>query len=227
MTPTTPLFKALIFDWDGTLSDSLPRIVSCLQAAAAAVNLPVPSPAAAQDIVGLGLQEALELLFPGIETAQVRLLRESYGGHFRRADREPSPFFAGVLEVLTALKERGFLLAVATGKSRNGLDRALAATGLNGFFDATRCADETAAKPDPAMLLSLLEQFALAPHEALMIGDTTYDMAMAERVGMPRLAVAYGAHDSARLLSYQPLACVTSFADIAVMLRCDAEMLER
>lgn len=208
------MFKALIFDWDGTLCDSLSRIVSCLQAAATDNGLPMPSVAAAQDIVGLGMREALELLFPGIGAEQIRRLRESYGGHFIRAEREPSPFFPGVRETLAALRERGFLLAVATGKSRAGLDRALAATGLGEFFHATRCADETAAKPDPAMLLALLDEFALAPEQALMIGDTTFDMAMAAQLNMPRLAVAYGAHDPARLLAYRPLACLTRFSDI-------------
>ncbi len=213
-------FKALIFDWDGTLCDSLSRIVSCLQAAATENGLPAPSVAAAQNIVGLGMREALEQLFPGIGAAQIRRLRESYGGHFMRAEQQPSPFFPGVRETLAMLRERGFLLAVATGKSRAGLDRALAATGLGEFFNATRCADETASKPDPAMLLALLDEFAVAPEQALMIGDTTFDMAMAARANMPRLAVAYGAHDPARLLAYRPLACLAHLSDIrSIVLR--------
>ncbi|MGK2915556.1 MAG: HAD family hydrolase, partial [Porticoccaceae bacterium] len=156
--PSVVTPRMLIFDWDGTLCDSLQRIATCLQLAARDVSLPVPSLSAAKDIVGLGMHEALEQLFPGIGRDAVRALRESYAGHFVREDAVPSPFFPGVKEGLERLREQDFLMAVATGKSRKGLDRTLQSLGLMGFFDATRCADETASKPDPAMLVSLLDE---------------------------------------------------------------------
>lgn len=206
--------RLVIFDWDGTLCDSLNRIAYCLQLAARDVGLPVPSVSAAKAIVGLGMREALEQLFPGIGGEGILALRESYGGHFVREDRESSPFFPGVRDSLERLREQGFLIAIATGKTRKGLDRSLQSLDLVEFFDATRCADETASKPDPAMLVSLLEEHALSPDHALMVGDTTFDMAMAQRLNMPRLAVSYGAHSTERLLSYSPLACVDDFREI-------------
>ena len=198
----------LIFDWDGTLSDSVQRIGYCLRLAAHDQQLPIPSPEAAREIVGLGMREALEQLFPGIESDQVTRLRDSYAEHFVREDAEPSPFFPGALEALEHFREQGFILAVATGKSRKGLDRVLAKLEMSDFFHATACADETASKPDPLMLSTLLNAQSLAPEAAMMIGDTVFDMAMAQEIAMPRLAVSYGAHHATRLLTYDPIACV-------------------
>lgn len=204
----------LVFDWDGTLCDSLERIVYCLQLAAEDSNLPVPLKDQTRDIVGLGLREAFEQLFPGTDAAEITVLRENYAKHFRREDAEPSRLYPGVPETLEELRDQGFIMAVGTGKSRAGLDRVLASTGMNGFFHSTRCADETASKPDPLMLNSLLGEHALSAGQAIMVGDTTFDMEMAQRSGMPRVAVSYGAHDLHRLLPYQPLACLDRFDDI-------------
>lgn len=198
----------LIFDWDGTLCDSVQRIADCLQLAAQDHQLPVPDLEAAREIVGLGMREALEQLFPGIASDLILGLRDSYAGHFVREDAVPSPFFPGAREALERLREEGFILAVATGKSRRGLDRVLAKLEMSNFFHATRCADETASKPDPLMLESLLAERGLKPDKSVMIGDTVYDMAMAQQIDMPRLAVSYGAHDAQRLLRYDPLACI-------------------
>lgn len=206
--------ELLIFDWDGTLCDSLSRIALCLQLSAADVGLPEPSLAAAKNIVGLGLDEVMRELFPGVDSAMTANLRSAYSAHFIREDSTPSAFFPGVIEHLEKLRDQGFTLAVATGKSRKGLDRVLDAVDMAGFFHSTRCADETASKPHPAMLFSLLEEFDVAPEAALMVGDTTYDMEMARTAKVPRLAVSYGAHSRERLLTYQPIACIDRFESI-------------
>ena len=204
----------LIFDWDGTLCDSLSRIALCLQLSAADVGLPEPSLEAAKNIVGLGLDEVMKELFPGVDSAMTANLRTAYSAHFIREDSTPSAFFPGVRKHLEKLRDQGFTLAVATGKSRKGLDRVLDAVDMAGFFHSTRCADETASKPHPAMLFSLLEEFDVAPEAALMVGDTSYDMEMARTAEVPRLAVSYGAHSRERLLAYQPIACIDSFESI-------------
>jgi len=206
--------ELLIFDWDGTLCDSLSRIALCLQLSAADAGLPEPSLAAAKNIVGLGLDEVMIELFPGVDSATTAKLRASYSAHFIREDSTPSAFFPGVREHLEKLREQGFSMAVATGKSRKGLDRVLDAVDMTNFFHSTRCADETASKPHPAMLFSLLDEFKVASEAALMIGDTSYDMEMARTAEVPRLAVSYGAHSRERLLAYQPVACIDEFAAI-------------
>ena len=204
----------LIFDWDGTLCDSLSRIAYCLQLAADDNSLPVPSLEAARDIVGLGLREALEQLFPGIESTMVDKLRDSYATHFVREDAEPSSLFPGARLALERFREQGYLLAVATGKSRRGLDRVLGALEMTSLFDASSCADETASKPDPLMLQTLLAGSSVTPGAAIMVGDTVYDMAMARAISMPRLAVSYGAHSVERLLDYDPIACIDHCSEL-------------
>ncbi len=209
----------LIFDWDGTLCDSLHRIAYCLQLAADEVGLPVPTVEAAKDIIGLGLYEALTQLFPGIDSGEVQQLRNSYAGHFRRVDQTPSPLFADVERSLVDLRDQGYVLAVATGKSRAGLDRVLQALSMKNLFHSTRCADETASKPDPLMLQSLLEEYGLPTQQAIMVGDTTFDMEMAQRAGVPRIAVSYGAHSHERLARHHPLACIDRFIDFEKTLK--------
>ena len=217
----------LIFDWDGTLCDSLERIVQCLQLAARGQGLEPPGERAAREIVGLGLDEAMRVLFPDVDADGRERLREDYSRHFRSLDALPSPLFPRVRETLLELGDAGFILSVATGKSRAGLDRVLKALDMTDFFHSSRCADETASKPDPLMLHALLEEHGLAAHQALMVGDTTYDMAMAHKAGMPRLAVSYGAHALERLLAYEPLAHVDRFADIApLVLNTDLRLFE-
>ncbi|WP_461518116.1 HAD family hydrolase [Porticoccus sp.] len=206
--------KLLVFDWDGTLCDSLSRIVLCIRCAAEEVGLPAPTDDASRDIVGLGLVDALETLFPGIGREQIFAMRDSYSRHFVEFDQEPSPFFDGVFETLESLREEGYLLTVATGKSRRGLDRVLRARGLTDFFHGSRCADETAGKPDPKMLLELMAEFRVPPLSTLMVGDTEYDLAMAVSAGTPSVAVSYGAHHHDRLLQYRPLACIAQFSEL-------------
>lgn len=206
--------KLLIFDWDGTLCDSLSRISQCLQLAAVDLGLTPPDPEDAKQIVGLSLADVLSVLFPDVDAAGLQALSENYSRHFVELDAEPSPFFPEVEASLQLFRERGHRLTVATGKSRRGLDRVFRARGLTEFFHGSRCADETASKPNPRMLLELLDEFDMKPEEALMIGDTAFDMEMAERANVPRIAVAYGAHAPEQMTKYKPLLCAGSFSEV-------------
>ena len=203
----------LIFDWDGTLSDSTAKIIRCLQQAAKSAGVRVCSDDAIMNIIGLGLPECMEVLYPELLQTQQDEVRRHFSEHFTREDQTPSPFFDGVHEGLQLLRDQGHLLTVATGKSRQGLDRVLKKLQLDNFFHGSRCADETASKPDPTMLRELLDEFAVSNHEAIMIGDTEYDMSMAKQLEMPRVAVSYGAHKLARLQKFEPLICVDHFSE--------------
>ncbi|TQV73480.1 HAD-IA family hydrolase [Exilibacterium tricleocarpae] len=203
-----------IFDWDGTISDSTGRIIDCVQRAAADSGLEPLADDAIKDIIGLGLKEALERLYPGAGEERRQLLTSSYARHFVAADQTPSPFYPGVRATLEQLLRDGHQLAVATGKSRRGLDRILANTQLQDFFHGSRCADETASKPHPQMLCELLDEFDVDPAAAVMVGDTEYDMEMARQLDMPRIAVSYGAHHIDRLRGYDPVLCVDYFEEI-------------
>lgn len=204
----------LIFDWDGTLCDSTGRIAHCMQLAAREVGLPVLPTEVIRNIIGLGMVEALTLLYPGIAPSAIQAMREAYSRRYLECDATPSPFFEGVEETLNGLRDEGYTLTIATGKSRRGLDRVLNSMGLKTFFHGSRCADETESKPSPRMLLELMTDFNRVVDEALMVGDTEYDMEMAERAGMARIAVSYGAHEADRLRKYTPLLCVDRFPDI-------------
>ncbi|MAT52361.1 MAG: HAD family hydrolase [Porticoccaceae bacterium] len=206
--------KLIIFDWDGTLSDSLSRIVECLQVSAQEVGLTPPSHSEGREVIGLGLTEALATLFPDLAGDAIAALRQCYSRNYVRLDRLPASFYPGVRNTLDVLKERGFRLAMATGKSRRGFDRVVEAHGLTGYFDASRCADETASKPDPRMLLELLGMFDCPPEAALMIGDTEFDMAMAATAGVSRVGVDYGAHHPDRLRRYDLVACLARFPEL-------------
>lgn len=208
------MLKLLIFDWDGTLCDSIARIAQSIRYAAAEVGLVSPSENDAKEIVGLGLTEALERLFPEIKRNQIVAMCESYSRYFSELDHNPSPFFAGAKTTLIELKEEGYFIAVATGKSRRGLDRVLKAHNMSHFFHSSRCADETAGKPDPKMINELLCEFGVSPEQALMVGDTEFDMAMAVKAGTPCLGVSYGAHAVDRLYQYKPIACIDHFPEV-------------
>lgn len=210
--------RVLIFDWDGTLMDSADQIVHCMQLAADECKVEPPSAAAVEAIIGLGLPEALEKLFPDLSPTRRHLIRTRYAWHFVAGTGGESRMFPGAREMLFKLKSRGYRMAVATGKSRMGLDRVLQKTGLNDFFHATRCADETASKPDPLMLEQLLQRFKAQPENALMIGDTTYDLEMAQRIDMPRIGVTYGVHTDADLLLFEPLAIMDDIETLAAWL---------
>lgn len=211
MSTDTPL---IIFDWDGTLMDSEARIVSCLQSAFSAVHLPPPTRAAVRDIIGLALAEAITHLLPTAPESVRAQIFAHFRHHYLVADTTPTQLFPGALDLLNDLNARGYLLAVATGKGRRGLDQALAETGCAKFFAYTRCADESRSKPHPQMLLDIFARLGCTPECSLMIGDTEYDMLMAQATGTRALAVSYGSHPRERLLLHPVLACVDSMAEL-------------
>jgi phosphoglycolate phosphatase len=206
--------KLIVFDWDGTLMDSECKIVNCIAAAAADCGVPDPGPAASRNIIGLGLKEAMHLLFPLVDQEKQDAITERYRQHFLQHDQTAALLFPGVAEGLKNLAQRGYLLAVATGKSRRGLQRVLAETNLGHLFAVTRCADEAFSKPHPKMLEDILAFTGMTSDQALMVGDTVYDMQMAQNARMARLAVSYGVHKREQLLEHTPLACVNSFQEV-------------
>lgn len=211
-------FPLLVFDWDGTLMDSEARIVGCLQAAARDAGLPVLDEARARNIIGLGLREAFYALFPDVRDDQHERLAAAYRHHFLGNSEITSELFPGVAETLAALRGQGYLLAVATGKGRQGLNHVLEQTGCTSLFHTSRCADETISKPHPQMLLEIMEELEVEPGRTLMVGDTEYDMQMAKQAGVAALAVSYGVHSRERLLGHGPLGCLDRIGDLPVWL---------
>jgi phosphoglycolate phosphatase len=207
-------YALLVFDWDGTLIDSAAAIAESIQLAARDLGLEVPDRARASHVIGLGLEDALRFAVPELPGARYPEFVAQYRRHFLAREDSMAPF-PGVRELLGRLSERGHLLAIATGKSRRGLDRALGACGLEPLFAATRCGDESRPKPDPAMLLELLAALAVPAGQALMIGDTSHDLEMAHNAGVDALAVAYGAHPHEGLRVLRPRACVPSVEALA------------
>ena len=200
----TRKFDLIAFDWDGTLFDSTQIIVRCIQAAVCDVGGKEPTQKAAAYVIGLGLMQALAHAAPDVPPEKYPELGARYRHHYDRHLNDLS-LFAGVLPLLDALKARGHLLAVATGKSRRGLDEALQSVELKGVFDSSRTADETAGKPDPLMLHELMAQFDLPADRILMIGDTTHDLQMALNAGCPSVGVSYGAHEPDAFTVLNPL----------------------
>jgi phosphoglycolate phosphatase len=213
-----PDYELLIFDWDGTLSDSIGRIVEAMQAAAHLAGRPVRDDVAIKGIIGLGLPEAIRTLYPDITANDLIDFRQHYADHYMAMDVEPSRLFEDVHESLDAFRAEGYQLAVATGKARRGLDRVLKAHGWTDFFDATRAADETASKPDPLMLNQILQQCGVRPEKALMIGDASFDLMMARNAGMDSVAVGYGAQPLDSLLEYQPRLAIKHFSELRTWL---------
>jgi phosphoglycolate phosphatase len=214
-------FELLVFDWDGTLMDSAEIIVDSIQRACSDLGLRVPDDAAARHIIGLGLKDALSTLVPELPAGEYGRLAERYR-HYYLARDQSIPLFDGAPEALRVLNERGFLLAVATGKSRAGLNRALANTGLAPYFHASRCADECFSKPHPAMLQEIMGELGVAPARTLMIGDTTHDLQMAANAGVAGLAALYGAHPREDLEALGPLAAAASIAELRAWLEAHA-----
>ena len=210
-------YPLIAFDWDGTLFDSAGSIVRCIQAAVQEAGGKPPSDAAARHVIGLGLQQALQMAAPDVPAARQPVLIEAYRRHYR-AHMHDITLFAGVPELLAELKDRGHLLAVATGKSRAGLNEALSAVGLHHLFDATRTADQTAGKPDPLMLHELMHELAAAPAQTLMVGDTTHDLLMARHAACPAVAVSYGAHGTEGFAALSPLYTAQSVAALRTWL---------
>jgi len=203
-------YDLLVFDWDGTLIDSAAHIAVSLQAAFRDLGLRVPSDEAARHVIGLGLEDTLRYLDPSLEPGRYQEVVDRYRTHFLAGDQIVE-LFPAVAKGIPVLHQAGYLMAVATGKSRRGLDRSLLATGLNSYFHASRCADEGFPKPNPDMLYEIMRMLGAAPERTLMIGDTTHDLQMAQNAGVAAVAVAHGAHASANLESMNPLACVEDF----------------
>lgn len=197
-----------IFDWDGTLCDSIEHIVSAMRDAAAEVALDPPTAADVRNIVGLGLPQALARLFPALDKGHRDVLAAAYSRQFSSPARGPARLFDGALDTLEALRSQGIELAIATGKSRKGLNRVLAELGLADFFEATRCADETCSKPHPRMLHEIMSDRGKSVNEAVVIGDSEYDLAMAREAGVRSVAVSFGVHDNERLAALEPLAII-------------------
>ncbi len=207
-------YDLIVFDWDGTLVDSTGRIVDSMQRAASDVGLASISDFAVQNIIGLGLPEALETLWPGIDGEQRQRMTEVYARYFVADSEVSMAFFAGADSLLHNLKVSGRQLAVATGKSRRGLDRMLDEHDVRHWFAATRCADETESKPAPRMLNELLQQLSVPAERALMVGDTTYDLDMASAAGVAAVAMTHGAHDEEVLRRHRPVAVCHSLNEL-------------
>lgn len=206
-------FDLIAFDWDGTLFDSTALIARCIQAACQDVGAPVPSQRDASFVIGLGLVDALQRAAPSLPRERYRELADRYRHHYFAKQHEVV-LFDGTVPMLQALKERQHWIAVATGKSRRGLDEALASVQLRSMFDATRTADETATKPDPRMLKELMAEFGVAPERTLMIGDTTHDLQLARNAGAASVAVSYGAHAPAEFDQFEPLCIAHSVSEL-------------
>lgn len=206
-------FDFIVFDWDGTLMDSTAIIVKSIQAAAKDLSLPIPSESAASHVIGLALGDALQVAMPDLDAQWYPRLAERYRYHYLTRDHE-LPLFAGVREMLDDLAQQGYFLAVATGKSRVGLNRALDSAKLLSLFDATRCADETFSKPHPAMLQELCRELGQDMQRTLMIGDTSHDLQMAENAGASAVAVEYGAHEPEFLLQFPSLFMAKTVPDL-------------
>lgn len=214
-------YPLIVFDWDGTLMDSTVGIAASIQDAARDLGLPVPDRERASHVIGLGLQDSLRTAVPELPPERYAEFVEAYRTHFR-ARQDDMALFPGVRELLADLSRRGHRLAVATGKSRRGLDHQMALCGLGSLFAASRCADETHPKPHPAMLLELMGELTLARHELLMIGDTSHDLGMARSAGVDSVAVSYGAHPGDALRTLAPRACVSSVAELRQWLTANA-----
>lgn len=210
----TRRFKLLVFDWDGTLMDSELRIVNCMRAVIEELNAPSRSDEEIRNVIGLGLIQAIETLFPDEERVLIDSIARNYRYRYLESDGTPSPLFPGARQVLESLRDQGFLLAVATGKARVGLDRMLRMSDLVGLFHISRCADETLSKPHSQMLQEIIQELGVGAHETLMIGDTEYDMQMSLNAGTRALAVAYGVHALSRLLEQHPLGHIDAIEEL-------------
>lgn len=206
-------FDLIVFDWDGTLVDSTQLIVDSVIAASIDVGLNMPAPSAVRSIIGLGLHEALAELFGNISEAQLQQMVARYHFHYFTEDHQ-APLFEGVFEAIIELEKQGFMLAVATGKGRRGLNLSLERSGLLKYFHATRCVDECNSKPHPQMLLELMEESGTQPARTLMIGDTIHDLQMAQNANVASVAVTYGAQPMENLLPGAPLAHFDNFTKL-------------
>lgn len=211
-------YQLIVFDWDGTLLDSAAAIVHAIQSASRDLGLAVPDDARARHVIGLGLSDALNHAVPDLAAERIPEMVERYRFHYLAGDHQLT-LFDGVRSMLEDLSEAGHMLAIATGKSRLGLDRALDHSGLRTFFQGSRCADECRSKPNPQMLEELIAEFGVSPESTVMIGDTSHDLQMARNAGVDGLAVTYGAHSHDHLLEHHPVACLHSTKELSTWLK--------
>lgn len=209
VNPEENKYSVIIFDWDGTLMDSIDKIVACVTQAAKLNNLLAPSPQAIRNIIGLSLDKAMATLYPMLPAAQRAQLIDAYRHQYAHLNTQQTPFYPGIKACLTSLKERGYLLAVATGKGRNGLDRMLSQYEVTDLFSITYCADETLSKPDPLMLNKILQTLEVNAEQALMIGDSSFDLEMANNANVDCIGVTYGVHPEDILSQYNPIAILS------------------
>lgn len=214
----TKQYKAVIFDWDGTIMNSEARIVDAIQTAARECGLPVLPYDESKQIIGLSLEKAILGLYPDIDQSKVVAMSEAYTQGFLEESTVEMQPFDGAEAMLLNLKQQGLKLAIATGKSRRGLDAVLAETGFGVYFDMTRTPVESASKPDPLMLSQILEMFDLKVEEAVMIGDTSFDMEMAQNINMDRVALTHGVHQTEVLNAYNPVATLDSLHELNMWL---------
>ena len=214
----TKQYKAVIFDWDGTIMNSEARIVDAIQTAARECGLPVLPYDESKQIIGLSLEKAILGLYPDLDQSKVVAMSEAYTQGFLEESTVEMQPFDGAEAMLLNLKQQGLKLAIATGKSRRGLDAVLAETGFGVYFDMTRTPVESASKPDPLMLSQILEMFDLKVEETVMIGDTSFDMEMAQNINMDRVALTHGVHQTEVLNAYNPVATLDSLHELNMWL---------
>lgn len=207
-------FDLIIFDWDGTLVDSIDWIVHCIQQAAEHYACPVPEPQAVKDVIGLSIENALKTLFPNVDGEIRQNMAAHYGQTFFSKQIGPDDLFPGVYEMLQQFRQDGYRLAVATGKKSSGLAQAIEATGVAELFCATRCSDQTASKPNPLMIDEIVAELAADKHRTLMVGDSVHDLQMALNAEISAIGVTCGAHSRATLQQYNPLLCLNYPTDL-------------
>lgn len=207
-------FQLLVFDWDGTLSDSASGIITAMQMAIRDLRLAARDDDDIRELIGLGLEESIFHLYPELESEYRKELSSLYRSHYLKLTEKAAPLFPAVRETIAGLHDAGYLMAVATGKSRKGLDRSLRENDMGIYFHASRTADEAYSKPHPQMIMDIMFELDVLPEQTLMVGDSEYDLQMARNANVQSLAVSYGVHTPERLLESDPLACLDCLAQL-------------
>lgn len=211
-------YKAIVFDWDGTLMDSISKIVETMQSSAQQLGFPVPDYEQAKNVIGISLLPGLQKLFNIDDEKAAMALFYTYKEHFKDHPQISSPLFSGAIELLETLNQQGYILAVATGKARQGLEHNWQHSNTRHFFSTSRTADDAQSKPSPDMLQQILLELNLTVDQVLMVGDTTYDMAMAEAINMDRIGVSFGVHSPDELQKHKPLAVIDALDELLLHL---------
>ncbi|HHJ35605.1 MAG TPA: HAD-IIIA family hydrolase [Gammaproteobacteria bacterium] len=219
---TIKQYPLLVFDWDGTLVDSIERIVTSLQFASQKIFDIEVSETQAKDVIGLGLVEAIQKLHPernaGQDATELDLVADAYRQHYLYDNTVPAPLFPGVKRLLNELRDKGYTLAISTGKSRAGLEQSIDEHDVSDYFATTRCAGENKSKPHPEMLHEIMHQLHFSAAQALMIGDSEHDMKMANNANMRCVGITHGVHDAKTLAEYNPLVCLSDIAELSAYL---------